>query len=111
MKIAEAAVPAAQKRDALAVFRKIGEHLFPIFGQNLGADRHADHQDLAVTAGAVGPAAVGAAFSFEVLVIAEVDQRVEVAHGFKDDVAALAAVAAVRSAELDELLAPETDAA
>ncbi len=41
--------------------------------------------------------------------VAEVDQGVEVGHRLEHDVAALAAVAAVRAAELDEFLAPERD--
>ena len=41
--------------------------------------------------------------------VAEVDQGVEVVFGDEDDVAALAAVAAVRAAELDEFLPPERD--
>src|SRR5690606_14942015 len=43
--------------------------------------------------------------------VAEVHEGVEVLVGQQPDVAALAAVAAVRAAEGDELLAPETDAA
>jgi hypothetical protein len=41
--------------------------------------------------------------------VAEVDQRVQVGYRLEDDVASLAAVAAVRAAELQELLAPERD--
>ena len=47
----------------------------------------------------------------EVLLVAVVDQRVQPVDRLGPDVAALAAVAAVRAAELDELLAPEADAA
>ena len=52
-----------------------------------------------------------AGLGLEVLLIAEVDQGVEPGGAFDHDVAAPAAVAAVRAAELDELLAPERDAA
>ena len=45
------------------------------------------------------------------LLIAKVDQGVEAIGAFDDDVAAAPAVAAVRAAEFDELLAPERDAA
>ena len=45
------------------------------------------------------------------LLIAVVDERVEVLDGFGPDVAALAAIAAIGTAELDELLAAEMDAA
>ena len=47
----------------------------------------------------------------EVLLVAVVDQRVEAGDRLDHDVAALAAVAAVRAAELDEFLAPERHAA
>ena len=43
--------------------------------------------------------------------VAEVDQRVEAGDRLEDDVAALAAVAAVGAAIFDELLAPEADRA
>src|SRR5690348_12868382 len=46
-----------------------------------------------------------AAFGLKVLLIAIVDQRVEVGDALDDDIAAAAAVAAVGSAELDEFLA------
>src|SRR5882724_6162675 len=52
-----------------------------------------------------------AALGLEMLLVAVVDQRVEVGHRLDDDVAAAPAIAAVRPAELDELLAPEADAA
>ncbi len=47
----------------------------------------------------------------EVLLVAVVDQGVEPIDGLDQDVAAAAAVAAARAAELDELLAPERHAA
>ena len=47
----------------------------------------------------------------EVLLVAVVDQRVEAVDRLDDHVAAAPAVAAVRAAELDELLAPERHAA
>jgi predicted cobalt transporter CbtA len=47
----------------------------------------------------------------EVLLVAEVDERVEPVHRHHPDVAAAPAVAAVGAAEFDELLAPEAHAA
>ena len=55
--------------------------------------------------------AVAAGLGLEVLLVAVVDQRVEAVDRLDHDVAAAAAVAAARAAELDELLAPERDAA
>ena len=65
----------------------------------------------AAGAGAISAHSVVSAFGAEVLLIAVVDQRVEVGDAFGDHVAAASAVAAVRAAELDIFLAPEADAA
>src|ERR1700758_4793163 len=43
--------------------------------------------------------------------VTEVDEGVQAGHRLEDDVAALAAIAAVRTAIFDELLAPERDRA
>ncbi len=48
-----------------------------------------------------------AGLGLEMLLVAIVDQRVEAVDGLHPDIAAAAAIAAVRSAELDEFLAPE----
>ena len=61
-------------------------------------------------AGAVLAHAVRALLRLEVLLIAIVDQRVQIVRRLQDDVPAAPAVAAVRPAEFDELLAPEADA-
>ena len=53
------------------------------------------------------PGAVAALRRPEMLRVAEIDQRIEVLGRDEHDVAALAAIAAVRPAELDELLAPK----
>ena len=53
----------------------------------------------AVTSHAVLPG-----LRLEVLAVAEIDQGVEAFHAFEDDVAALAAIAAIGPAELDEFL-------
>ena len=54
---------------------------------------------------------MAAALRTEVLGVAEIDERIEAGHRDHHDIAALAAVAAVRPAVLDELLPPETDGA
>jgi hypothetical protein len=50
-----------------------------------------------------------AALGLEMLGVAEVDQGVEAGHRLEDDIAALAAIAAVGAAIFDVLLAPEAD--
>src|SRR3546814_9237818 len=75
--------------------------------EDLRADGNVDHEVGAARAGAVAARAGGAALRLEMLGVAEVDQRVEAGDGFEDDVAALAAVAAVGAAIFDIFLAPE----
>ena len=90
---------------------EIGEQRLAVLLVDLRADRHFQHRVLAVGAVAVLAHAVAAALRLEVLLVAVVDQRVEAVDGLDHHVAALAAVAAVGAAELDELLAPERHAA
>ena len=55
--------------------------------------------------------AVLAAAGLEMLLIAEIDQRIEAGDRLGNDITAVPAVAAIRAAEFDELLAPERNAA
>src|SRR3546814_7604890 len=105
--VAASAVAAAKHDDALARPGEIGKHSLLVVGQDLRADRHLDHQILAARAGAVRSSAAIASLRTEMLGVAKVDQRVQPRDRFKDDIAALAAVAAVRAAIFDELLAAE----
>src|SRR4051812_13179704 len=82
-----------------------------VVGQDLRPDRDLDHQIVAAGAGAVLPCAALAARRLEMLGVAKVDQGVEALDSFEDDIAALAAVAAVRAAIFDIFLAPESDCA
>ena len=109
MGVAEAAIAAAQQSHPLAGDVQVGEHGFLIVGEDLGADRDLDDDVLRARAGAVRRRPVAALRRPEMLGVAEVDQRIKVMFRDEDDVAAFAAVAAVRAAELDELLPPERD--
>ena len=101
--------PAFEEGNALADHGEVGEHLLPILGEDLCADRHLDHERLGRSAGAVLSHPVPATRRLEVLRIAEVDQRVEARDGFEHDIAAVPAVSAVRAAVFDVHLAPERD--
>jgi hypothetical protein len=84
----------------------------PVYVEDLRADRHLEHDVLAVGAMAVLAHAIGALLGLEVLLIAIVDQGVQSIDHFDDYVAAasaIAAITAIRPAEFDELLAPERD--
>ena len=70
---------------------------------------HLQHHVGALGAGAVLAHAVAAGLGLEMLLVAVVDERVEPLDAFRPDVAAAAAVAAVRPAELDELFTAERD--
>src|SRR5262249_47629025 len=72
-----------------------------------GPRRHGQDEVAPAGAGALAPGAAAPVRRAEMLLVAIIDQRVEVVLSEKDDVAAFAAVAAVRAAELDEFLAPE----
>ena len=109
MGIAMPAVAAAAEDDRLTCGIEIGEHGLLIIRKNLRADGDFDAHVRRAGAGAVGAGAVAALPGAEMLGVAEVDEGVQVLGGFEDDVAAAAAVTAVRAAEFDEALAPEGD--
>ena len=109
MGVAEAAIAAAAQRDFAAGLIEIGEHCFLVVGHDLGADRNADMHVRRGAPGAVAACAIAALGRAEMLRVAEIDQRVEVGHGFENDVAAAAAISAIRAAELHVLLAAERD--
>ena len=91
---------------------EVGDQRLVVLLEDLGADRHlAARSSSPLAPGRSLAHAVAAGLGLEVLLVAVVDQRVEAVDRLDDDVAAAAAVAAVRAAELDELLAPERDAA
>src|SRR5690606_15410361 len=109
--IARTAVAATRDQRALARLRQIGDQGLLIFGKDLRAGRHLDDAVLSVGAGTVLAHALPAVLRLEMLLVAIIDQRVEVGDAFRPHIAALAAVAAVRPAEFNELLAPEADRA
>src|SRR6266853_5496888 len=111
MRVAEAAIAAFGQHEFFAERGEVVDQRFAILVEHLRSDRHLEHDWLAVGAVAVLAHAVGALLGLEVLLIAIVDQRVQSVDRFDDDVAAAAAIAAARSAELDILLAAERHAA
>src|SRR5947207_7947303 len=111
MRIAEAAIAAAREHRALADRGEIGDQCVLVVLENLCTERYFQHHVGAIGAMAVLAHAVTAAARLEVLLVAVVDQRIETVDTFGDDIAAAAAVAAVRPAEFDEFFPPERDAA
>ena len=111
MKVAEAAIAALGQKHAFADSRQIGQNGFLIFVENFGANGHTQHHVIAILAGTLTAHARHAVLGEEMLLIAEVDQRVQPVHRFGPDIAAFAAVAAIRATVFDILLAPEADTA
>ena len=108
MRVAEAAVAAVQEHGAVAWLDEVEQHGLAVLVEHLGPDGNAQHKGLARGAGAVAPGPAASVLRPEMLLIAVVDQGVEIGRGLEDHVAAPSAVAAIGAAELDELLAPET---
>src|SRR6185312_17435835 len=109
MRVAEAAIAAFQQHMPLARLLQIEQHGLVVFVEDLRADRNLEHHAFTGGAAAIGAHAVMADLGAEMLLIAVIDQRVEIGHGLDDDVAAAAAIAAPRSAVIDEFLATERD--
>src|SRR5260364_126913 len=110
MGVAEAAIAALGQNEALADGGKVVDQGLAVLVEDLGADGNLEHHRLAAGAVAVLARPVSASLGLEMLLVAVVDQGVEAIDGFDHDIAATAAIAAVRPAELDELLAPERNA-
>src|SRR5690606_11859512 len=106
--VAPAAVDALGEQHPLPDLGQVGDQRFLVLVDDLGADRHLQHDVLARLAGPLAAHAGLAVPGEEMLLVAEVDERVQPLHRLGPDRAAIAPVAAVRPAELDELLAPET---
>src|SRR5437879_5860348 len=105
MAVAKAAIAAAQQHDTLARADQVGEEAFLVVGENLRPDRHAQHDVAPLRTRLVRPGAAAPVLCPEMLLVAVIDQRVEIVGGEEDDVAALAALAAIGPAEFDEFLA------
>ena len=89
MGVAEAAVAALRDDDALALFGQVGDHVSPSSSKTWVPAGTFSTDVGAASAGAVAAHAVHAGLGLEMLLIAEVDQRVEAATAHStDDVAA-----------------------
>ena len=110
MEVAEAAVAALGEENALADLGHVGEDGLLVLVEDFGADGHAEHDIVAVLAGALAAHAVLAVLGEEVLLVAKIDERVQPVDRLGPDIAAPPAVAAVGAAVFDELLAAEADA-
>ena len=107
MLVAEAAIATGCKPEALADLSQVADQRLVVVLEDLRADRHLEDDICPFRPGLVAAHAVYAGLGPEMLLVAIVDQRIQPVDGLDPDIAAAAAISAVRSAELDELLAPE----
>ena len=111
MRITKTAISACCDQRALARMNEVGEKCLIVFGKNLRSWRHLQHSIAARRTSPIRAHAVLAITSFEMLLIAEIDQCVEVCDAFHPHIAALAAIAAIRAAEFNKFLPPEGETA
>ena len=109
MRVATTTIPPPAKHICLAWFDHIDNQGFAVFGQHLRPDRDPNRDGFARPTGTLPAHAMHADFGLEVLLIAEIDQGVEVLDRLEDDVATPAAIAAVRPAILDIFFTAEAD--
>src|SRR4030095_3649641 len=111
LRVAASAASAARYEDALPFVRQIGNEAQTgyIFTEHKRAGRHRYLEVVRRLTGTIGALPVPAATGLELGVVAEIDQRVFRGNGDDGDRAGGTAVAAVRPAARDVLLAPETE--
>src|SRR5262245_10697034 len=111
MGVAETAVAAARDHRPLTHLGQISEQGLAVFLVDLCSGRYLQHDIGAARAVAVFAHAGVTVVGPKVLLVAVGYEWIQAVDRLYDDVAALTSVAAVRSTELDKLLAPERHAA
>src|SRR5260370_26427826 len=106
MGVSEAAVAPLRDDNPLAFAREVGEHRAARLVERLRPDRNLENCIGAAPAGPVLAHAMHPGLGLEMLLVAEVDQRVEAGGAFEAHIAAAAAAAADGPAEFDEFLPP-----
>ena len=104
-------LPPRSSRTRAPDLRQVGDQGLAVFFIDLRAGRHFHHRVVAIGAGHHLALAAFAILGLHMLLEAVVDQGVEIVHRLDPDIAAPAAIAAIRPAIFDEFLAPERDAA
>ena len=108
MQIAKAAIATLGQKDPLAHHSQIGDHRLFVFIKKFRADRHPQHNLGAIRPSTLFAHARRAIFGEKMLLIAKIDQGVEPLDRLGPDRAAIATVAAVRTAVFKMLFAQET---
>ncbi len=111
VQVAPAAQATLGQANGLAMLGQVGDQFAGIHVQDLRADRHAQVHIFAARAIAIGAPAILAVARHVLLGVAEVDERVDVAVGHREDAATATAVATVGATEGHKFLAPHRCAA
>ncbi|MNV11505.1 hypothetical protein D3C71_1020730 [compost metagenome] len=111
MGVAETTIAALGQTELLTFLDHVHDQGLVVFLEDLRADRHSQRHAFAIGAGTVATHAMGTDLALEMLLEAEIDQRVKTIHGLDPDVAATSTIATIGSAEFDEFFPPERNCA
>lgn len=107
MPVTQAAPVPGKQDEFLSVFGDFPDDFARFYIAGDRSQRHIDNHIFAVFARTTGSATRFTVLGEDMALVFQVDQRPELAVAAQDDTASLAAVAAVRTAEFDELFTPE----
>ena len=110
MQIPEPAVTPVGQDDLLPGFNQVGDYRLFVLRQDLRADWQLQGRRLTACTSPLLAHAGVAVLRFEMLLVAEIYEGVQMVDRFRDDIAATPTVTTVRTAELDIFLAPNRDA-
>ena len=111
MNITQTVRSAARHQQLLAVRHHLADEFLGVGVEHTRPDRYTDVDALALVPGHLPPHAILSTLGAMMALMPEIDQRVQAAVGYKEDMAAIAAITAVRTALRDELLTAKTDTA
>ncbi len=111
MCVPKAAISARGNQRSLSRLDEVGKEGLVVLGKDLGSRRNLQDSIIACAAGPVGAHPVLAVAGLEMLLIPEVDQRVEIGDTLNLHIPAPAAIAAVGTSELNKFFPPEGEAA
>src|SRR5262245_2827583 len=107
VRIAKTTIAALGDQHALPDRGEIGQQGLVVLVKDLRAGRYLEHDVGTARAGAIAAHAMATRLGLEVLLVAIVDQRVQAVDAQRNHVTATPSIAAVRTAEFNELLAPK----
>ena len=97
-----------RRHKLLSSGNQVGQHLTGLVIADDCADRNGHHHILAGPSGAIRSSSLATDFCFVMFLVPEVEERGHARRRFKYDIAAVAAISAIRPAARHELFAPKT---